>query len=75
MRELTGNPDFDFILLCNKICGVAHFNMQMKIVVESEEDYEAWMAEQKTVKEKGIFADLVSDKKSLPEEELLASGK
>ena len=75
MRELTGNPDFDFILLCNKICGVAHYNMQMKIVVESEEDYAAWLAEQKTVKEQEIFTDLGSDKKALQEEGLLASGK
>jgi len=35
MREITGNPDFNFILLCNKICGIAHYNMQMTIVVES----------------------------------------
>ncbi|MDY8136722.1 cytochrome c oxidase subunit II [Aquimarina sp. 2201CG5-10] len=39
---------FDYYLLCNKICGVSHYNMQMKIVVESEEDYEAWLKEQTT---------------------------
>ncbi|OAD91841.1 MULTISPECIES: cytochrome c oxidase subunit II [Flavobacteriaceae] len=42
---------FDYILLCNKICGVSHYNMQMKIVVESEEDYKAWLAEQPTLAE------------------------
>src|SRR5690554_7081289 len=31
--------EFDYLLLCNKICGISHFNMQMKIVVESEEEY------------------------------------
>ena len=31
--------EFDYFLLCNKICGDAHYNMQMKIVVESEEEY------------------------------------
>ncbi|HET8809134.1 MAG TPA: cytochrome c oxidase subunit II [Flavobacteriaceae bacterium] len=41
--------EFDYFLLCNKICGTSHYNMQMKIVVESEEDYKKWMAEQKTV--------------------------
>ena len=75
MRKITGNPEFDFILLCNKICGVAHYNMQMKIVVESEEDYAAWLVEQKTVKEQGIFADLESDKMTLPKTGLLAAGK
>ncbi|CAM4246880.1 cytochrome c oxidase subunit II [Gillisia limnaea] len=40
--------EFDYFLLCNKICGQAHYNMQMKIIVESQEDYDAWMAEQNT---------------------------
>lgn len=40
--------EFEYYLLCNKICGQGHYNMQMKIVVESEEDYNAWMKEQQT---------------------------
>jgi len=40
--------EFDYVLICNKICGKSHYNMQMKIIVESEEDYNKWMAEQKT---------------------------
>ncbi len=40
--------EFDYILLCNKICGKSHYNMQMKIIVESEEEYNAWMASQQT---------------------------
>ena len=43
--------EFDYLLLCNKICGVSHYNMQMKIVVESEEDYNAWLADQPTLAE------------------------
>ena len=43
--------EFDYLLLCNKICGVSHYNMQMKIVVESEEDYKAWLAKQPTLAE------------------------
>ena len=43
--------EFDFILLCNKICGASHYNMQMKIVVESEEEYRNWLGEQKTFAE------------------------
>jgi cytochrome c oxidase subunit 2 len=23
---------FDYLLLCNKICGASHYNMQMKII-------------------------------------------
>lgn len=51
MRKETGNDEFDYLLLCNKICGGAHYNMQMNIIVESQEDYDAWLAEKKTVAE------------------------
>ncbi len=40
--------EFDYILLCNKICGKSHYNMQMKIIVETQEEYDAWMASQQT---------------------------
>jgi heme/copper-type cytochrome/quinol oxidase subunit 2 len=46
MRTALNDPDFDYVLLCNKVCGAAHFNMQMKVVVETEEQYEAWLSEQ-----------------------------
>ncbi len=42
MREITGNKDFDYILLCNKICGVSHFNMQLKIVVGTKAEFDEW---------------------------------
>jgi len=48
MREKTSNDEFNYILLCNKICGAAHYNMQMDVIVESQEDYDKWLAEQKT---------------------------
>ncbi len=52
-RAASGEPnsdpwEFDYILLCNKICGKSHYNMQMKIIVESEEEYNAWMESQQT---------------------------
>ena len=43
--------EFDYVVLCNKICGAAHYNMQMEIIVETEEEYNAWLKEQKTVAE------------------------
>lgn len=48
MRAKTQNDEFDYILLCNKICGAAHYNMKMNIKVVSEEDYYKWLSEQKT---------------------------
>ena len=40
--------EFDYVLLCNKICGASHYSMQMKIIVEEEKDFNAWMAQQRT---------------------------
>jgi cytochrome c oxidase subunit 2 len=47
MRVITGNPEFEYYLLCNKICGAAHYNMKMEIKVVSQEDYDTWLSEQK----------------------------
>lgn len=49
--------EFDYVLLCNKICGKSHYNMQMKIIVVSQEEYNAWMSEQKTFTETMIAAN------------------
>jgi len=35
---------FDYLLLCAKICGTSHYNMQMKIVVDTEKDYNKWIS-------------------------------
>lgn len=48
-KEPLESYEFDYMLLCNKICGVSHYNMQMKIIVESQEDYEAWLATQPSI--------------------------
>jgi len=40
--------DFEYYLLCNKICGKSHYNMQAKIVVETEEEFNEWLAAQET---------------------------
>jgi len=42
---------FDYLLLCNKICGASHYNMQMKIVVETPEEFQKWMTNQQTFAE------------------------
>jgi len=48
MRAKLDNPTFDYILYCNNICGAAHFNMQMKIVVDTQDDWNDWIKTQKT---------------------------
>lgn len=39
--------EFDYVLLCNKICGDSHYDMQMTIVVDTQEDYDKWIASKK----------------------------
>jgi cytochrome c oxidase subunit II len=48
MRAIKGDESFDYILLCNKICGSAHYNMQIKVIVETQEEFDAWKAGLKT---------------------------
>jgi cytochrome c oxidase subunit 2 len=47
MRTVLDDAEFNYILLCNKVCGSAHYNMQMNIIVESEEAFAKWLSEQK----------------------------
>ena len=52
LRLSEGNEEtveFDYLLLCNKICGASHYNMQMKVIVQEEEDFNNWLKEQKTL--------------------------
>jgi cytochrome c oxidase subunit 2 len=46
MRERVGNPNYNFILLCSKICGSGHYNMQKTVRVVSEEEYKEWLSQQ-----------------------------
>jgi len=51
MKESEGE-DFEYILLCNKICGASHYNMQMKFIVETQEEYDIWLASQENLEKK-----------------------
>jgi cytochrome c oxidase subunit 2 len=60
MRKITGNPKFDYILLCNKICGSSHFDMKMKVVVHTREGFDEWMKTQKTFIPSGSAAPIAA---------------
>ena len=51
IRAEAGNEpyEYDYLLLCNKICGSAHYNMQMNVIVETQADYDAWVLEQQSI--------------------------
>ncbi|PWL32919.1 MAG: hypothetical protein DCO96_00785 [Fluviicola sp. XM-24bin1] len=42
MREEKNDENFNYILMCNKICGGAHYNMNMIVVVLDKAEYKAW---------------------------------
>jgi cytochrome c oxidase subunit 2 len=37
-----------FDILCAELCGMAHYGMRGKVVVEEESEYQAWLQKQKT---------------------------
>jgi len=47
MKVRTGNPDFTYEISCDQMCGKGHFSMRGVIIVDSEADYEKWLAQQK----------------------------
>jgi cytochrome c oxidase subunit 2 len=48
MRLETGNPEFNYELVCNKICGKGHYAMRYIIIVDEPEDYDQWYADQQS---------------------------
>ncbi len=47
MKEKTGNPDFVYEISCDQMCGKGHWSMRGEIVVESQEEFDAWMITKK----------------------------
>lgn len=47
MKEKTGNPDFVYEISCDQMCGKGHWSMRGVIVVETQEEFDAWMAGKK----------------------------
>ena len=46
MKVKVNDPNFKYILLCAKICGTSHYNMQKTVRVVSQEEYNAWVVKQ-----------------------------
>lgn len=38
----------EFEILCAELCGVGHYNMRSKVIVESREDFHTWLSQQPT---------------------------
>jgi cytochrome c oxidase subunit 2 len=47
MKVKTGNPDFVYEISCDQLCGKGHWSMRGVIVVETQEEFDAWLASKK----------------------------
>ncbi|MEP6673567.1 MAG: cytochrome c oxidase subunit II [Ferruginibacter sp.] len=47
MKKRTGNPNFVYELSCDQMCGAGHFSMRAIIVVETDDEYNKWLATKK----------------------------
>lgn len=61
MRAKLNDPKFDYAILCNKICGGAHYRMKMKVVIHSKEDFAKWMSEQPKLVNKASVAPATAE--------------
>jgi cytochrome c oxidase subunit II len=44
--KAENGEEFEYYLYCNKICGVSHYNMKIKVVVESQKEVDEWLKTQ-----------------------------
>lgn len=47
MKKKTANPDFQYEISCDQMCGNGHYSMKGVIVVVTQEEYNAWLTKQK----------------------------
>ncbi len=70
MKNITGNKDFVYEISCDQMCGSGHYSMKGIIVVETQEEYNTWLAGKKpqyvTVKEEAAPAPVADSAAAKP---------
>ncbi len=51
MKKIMKNPAFNYVLMCNKICGGAHYKMKMIVVVDTPAEFNKWMKTKQNFKQ------------------------
>lgn len=74
MKEKMNDPDFEYILMCNKICGGSHYNMKMAVTVLGPEEYLNWQ-KTRTTYDGRPWLDFSDSERAVKESELLESYK
>jgi cytochrome c oxidase subunit 2 len=47
MKKELNDPEFVYELSCDQMCGQGHYSMRGTIIVESQEEFDRWMASKK----------------------------
>jgi cytochrome c oxidase subunit II len=48
MKSITHNPDFVYEIACDQLCGKGHYSMRGTVIVQTQAEYDKWMAGQQT---------------------------
>ena len=48
MQDETENPNFVYEISCDQMCGQGHWSMRGEIIVETQEEFDSWMATKKS---------------------------
>lgn len=48
MKKREDNPDFVYEISCDQMCGSGHYSMKANIIVETQAEFDAWAAKQKS---------------------------
>lgn len=67
MKKKSGNPDFEYEIVCDQLCGKGHFSMRGIIIVETQKEYNAWM-----IKQRPEYRSAMAAINSSPSEQTLA---
>ncbi len=46
MKKISKNPNFVYEISCDQMCGKGHYSMRGTIIVETQAEYDAWIAKQ-----------------------------
>ena len=70
MKEIMDDENFEYVLMCNKICGGSHYKMKMSVKVLGPEDYLQWQ-KSKTTYDGSPWLDYSDSERAQKEAELL----
>ncbi len=48
MREMTKNPEFEYEIACSQMCGKGHYSMKGILIVETQQEYDTWLAKKQS---------------------------